>query len=200
MRTGVVLSGGSSTRFGGEKGLALFRDEPMVCLVVKIMEKVVDEVVVAVAKGRSDDYRRLLDEDVIVVEDDREGIGPLLGLVTAIKAGRGEYVAVSPCDTPLLRSEVVSLVLERGAGKDGAVPMIGGYLEPLHASYRRDVCLAAFEQTIHAGKRRPKDAYPFLDLVTVDEDTIRRVDPDLRSFANVNTREQLAALRGASSH
>jgi molybdopterin-guanine dinucleotide biosynthesis protein A len=194
MLTGVILSGGSSTRFGCEKGLVELGGRPMVSRIIQTMRPIVDEVVVAVAAGRGPEYSRLFGEDVLVVEDDVEGMGPLLGLMTALKAAHGERVAVSPCDTPLLRQEVLEMVLDRGADRDGAVPRIGGYLEPLHASYRRKTCLAAFERALEEGKRRPKDAYPLLDLAIVEEDEIRALDPDLESFMNINTRQDFSAV------
>lgn len=195
MRTGAVLSGGSSTRFGSDKGLARFGREPMVRLIVSAMKPMVDEVVVAVAKGRGEDYSSLFDNDVIVVEDEREGIGPLLGLKTALRAASGEYVVVCPCDTPLVRPGLLAMILEQGTGRDGAVPRIRGYLEPLHASYRRETCMAAFDRVLADGMRRPKDAYTTLDLAIVEEEQIMMVDPWLESFTNINTRQDLQRAR-----
>ncbi|MCJ2532381.1 MAG: molybdenum cofactor guanylyltransferase [Candidatus Thermoplasmatota archaeon] len=194
MLTGIVLSGGTGTRFGQEKGLVMLNDEPMVSRVVATMRILADEVVVAVADGRAEEYARFLSNDTIIVEDEREGIGPLHGLTTAMRAAGGDYVVVSPCDTPLLRPGVCRAVVDNGEGKDGAVPCIRGYLEPLHACYRRKICLGAFEQAVASGRRRPKDAYHLLDLATVDEEDLRRLDPHLESFINVNTQEDLAEV------
>ena len=196
MLTGIVLSGGTSTRFGQEKGLVMLNDEPMVSRVVATMRMLADEVVVAVAGGRAEEYARFLSNDTIIVEDEREGIGPLHGLTTAMRAAGGDYVVVSPCDTPLLRPEMCRAVVDNGEGKDGAVPFVRGYLEPLHACYRRKTCLDAFEQTVASGRRRPKDAYHLLNMARVDEEHIRRFDPHLESFINVNTQEDLAEVMG----
>jgi len=171
--------------------------EPMISRVVATMRILADEVVVAVAGGRAEEYAGFLSDDTIIVQDEREGIGPLYGLTTAMRAAGGDYVVVSPCDTPLLRPEVCRTVVDAGEGKDGAVPFVRGYLEPLHACYRRKTCLDAFEQTVASGRRRPKDAYHLLDLAMVDEEVIRRFDPHLESFINVNTQEDLAE---AASH
>jgi len=179
--------------------LVALDDEPMVRLVVRTMRSLTDEVVVAVARGRSPDYHRLLGNDVIVVEDELKGGGPLLGLTTALRGASGEYVIVSPCDTPLLRPEMCRAVVNHGRGRDGAVPRIRGYLEPLHASYRRKTCLDAFERTLADGMRRPKDAYRLLELTVVEEAEIRRHDPALESFMNINTREDLSRIANRQS-
>jgi len=199
MLTGIVLSGGTSTRFGQEKGLVMLNDESMVSRVVGTMRTLADEVVVAVAHGRTEEYASVLPEDTAVIEDERGGIGPLHGLTTAMRVARGDYVVVSPCDTPLLRPEMCNAVVDHGKSKDGAVPCVRGYLEPLHACYHRKTCLDAFEQTVASGRRRPKDAFHMLDLATVDEACIRRFDPHLESFINVNTQEDLAKVKARIS-
>jgi molybdopterin-guanine dinucleotide biosynthesis protein A len=192
MLTGLVLSGGTGTRFGQEKGLVMLNGQPMVSRVETTLLELADEVVVAVAGGRAKEYKSLLSDTTVIVEDETEGIGPLHGLANAMRAGRGDYVVVSPCDTPLLKSAVCRAIVDSCEGGDGAVPCVRGYLEPLHACYNRKTCLDAFEKTIASGMRRPKDAYHLLDLVTVDEEHIRRFDPSLESFINVNTRQDLA--------
>ena len=148
MITGAVLAGGTSSRFGSEKAVAQFGGRPMITHVISVLEQVADEIIVAVAPGRSARYTGIVDDDVRLVEDRQSDQGPIRGIVTALEASCGDYVIVNPCDTPLLRKEVCELVISRGKGKDGAVPRIGGFLEPLHAVYKRDPCLDAFTRVI----------------------------------------------------
>lgn len=196
MITGAVLAGGTSSRFGREKAFAEFGSAPMISHVITVLRQVTDSILVAVAPGRSSYYVDILGDDIRVVEDQQPGQGPIQGLATALEASRGEYVMVSPCDSPLLRKEVCEMVKARGMDRDGAVPRISGYLEPLHAIYRRESCLKAFVQVMEKGALRPKDAYSLLDLATVDEVELRTVDPDLVSFINVNSEETLALAVG----
>lgn len=195
MLSGVVLAGGSGTRMGQEKGLVRLGDEPLAGRVVKILDDVADEVVVAVAKGKASLYRGLLGPDVVIVEDEREGVGPLEGLVRAFETARGEYALVSPCDTPFLRTAVCREIVERSKGRDGAIPRVGGFLEPLHGAYSRTVCLEAFRAAIERGDRKPVDAYPGLDLAFVDERRLRELDPDLESFWNLNSPDDLEGAK-----
>ena len=191
MVTGAVLAGGTSSRFGSEKATAQFGNCPMIAHVVSVLSLVADDIVVAVAPGRSSYYTKIVDKDIRVVEDRHTDQGPIRGLVTALEASHEDYVIVSPCDTPLLRKEVCELIIARGRDRDGAVPRIGGFFEPLHAVYRREPCLQAFARVIEEGDMRPKEAYGELDLATVGEEELRTVDPDLISFINVNSEEAL---------
>ena len=61
-------------------------------------------------------------DDVLIVEDERTGEGPLQGLITSLERARGERVMVSPCDTPLLRADICRLLIDSSEGRDGAVP------------------------------------------------------------------------------
>ena len=193
MITGAVLAGGTSSRFGSEKAIAMFRSEHMIKHVIGVLHDVTDEVLVAVAPGRGDFYSDLLGEDFLVVEDSVSGLGPIQGLVTALDSASGDYVLVSPCDTPLLRREVCEMTISRAEGKDGAIPVVRGFLEPLHSCYSRTACLNAFAKSMEEGARRPKDAYHLLNLATVEETDLRTVDPHLVSFLNINSEEDLAA-------
>ncbi len=191
MISGAVLSGGTSTRMGEEKGLVKLGGIPMVYYVAKTMELLADEVVVAVAPGMADAYREALGEDKRVVEDDQVSMGPLAGIVTALREAKGDYVMATPCDTPFLRLDVCQAVVMFAKGRDGAVPRVRGYLEPLHSAYRRRHCLAAFEEAIEEGVKKPSDAYKLLHMVHVEEEDLRALDPHLESFWNINTAEDL---------
>jgi len=192
MLSAVVLSGGSGTRMGAEKGLLRLGGRPLVSIVVGTMWSLADEVVVAVAPGMSSEYRATLGSRPSIVEDRASGIGPLEGLAASFAVARGDIVVTSPCDTPFLSRELIQLIAGSIGDADMAVPRVGGLLEPLHAAYRRERCLRAFEETMARGERKIVTAFSGLDAVMVDEELLRAVDPELRSFWNLNTRNDLA--------
>lgn len=191
MLTGAILAGGSSSRMGQEKGLALLGGVPLVERIAETLSEVCDEIVVSVAPGRKIIYSLGLGVPAKVVEDKVGGYGPVEGLVNSLSAASGDMVIISPCDTPFLCPDVCRLLVEAAEGRDGAVPVVSGYFEPLHGVYSRKKGLNAFRKTFEAGLRKPKDAYQHLDLAHVDEDGLRSADPELLSFFNVNTAEDL---------
>lgn len=200
MLSGAILAGGTSTRMGQEKGLVLLKNKPLVSYVAKTISMVADEVVVAVAPGMSSSYSEVLGEGFGVYEDSRMHGGPLDGLITALAAAKGDYAIVCPCDTPFVRPEVMESVVRFAKGRDGAIPIIRGYIEPLHCAFRRSHCLSVFEEAVEEGVRRLADAYAMLDLVMIDEDTIRGLDLGLESFWNLNTPEDLAEAEQKMAH
>lgn len=192
MLSGAILAGGTSSRMGREKGLVLLRERPLISYVAKTISSVADEVVVAVASDMSSRYSQVLGEGFAVFEDRRKDGGPLEGLITALAASKGEYVVVCPCDTPFLRAELMESIVHFAKGRDGAIPIVHGYIEPLHCAFRRSRCLSVFEEAVDEGIRKLADAYAMLDLVTIDEDIVRGLDSGLESFWNLNTPEDLA--------
>ncbi len=191
MLTGVILAGGKSSRMGQNKALMYLNGDPMISYVIDAMLDLVDEIVISVAKGSSADYDEFSEIGFEVVEDDQEGIGPLEGLTCALRSARGEYVLVSPCDTPFLKRELCDAMIVRAAGRDGAVPVVRGLYEPLHGAFRRTAAIEAFKKAAGQGKRKPVEAFAGLDLVIMEEKELRGIDPELESFWNLNNPEDL---------
>lgn len=179
---------------GEDKGLAKVGDRPMLLHVVHALSSITADVVVAVGSGCGPGHQELLGPDVRVVEDRTSGRGPLEGLCNAFGAVRGTYVVVAPCDVPLLRTEVLELLVGRSSGRDGAVPVVRGYLEPLVAVYKREEALRRFSNELETGLGRVGKALEGMDICRVEEEDLRRADSQLLSFWNVNSKEDLEAV------
>ncbi|MGQ9588278.1 MAG: molybdenum cofactor guanylyltransferase, partial [Thermoplasmata archaeon] len=89
---------------GQEKGLIELGGVPLIVHVSRTVASIVDETLVSVGKGRAQEYAGILGEGTRIVEDEREDIGPLEGLIRTFSCAKGEYILVSPCDTPFLKA------------------------------------------------------------------------------------------------
>ena len=105
------------------------------------------------------------------------------------------------CDLPFVQAAVFAhlcaIATEQAGGGDrwdAVVPVVGGYEEPLHALYHAR-CLPAITARLAAGARRVISFMPDVRTCYVDEAALRAIDPELRSFVNVNTPEEWAAVR-----
>lgn len=188
--TGVsaaVMAGGKSRRMGRDKAwLDLGDGRPIVRRVIEVLREVADEVLVVANDER---YRSL---GLRVVPDRFPEGGALGGIATGVGAATHDRVLVAACDMPFLRPEVFRLVVERGEGHDAVVPRVGGEFETLHALYKK-ACLAPMERALASGKMRVISFFGDVRVLVLDEDELKAVDPDLRSFTNVNTPEELRA-------
>jgi molybdopterin-guanine dinucleotide biosynthesis protein A len=199
MKSAVILAGGKSTRMGIDKCTVLFRGKPLIFWPYSVLKNLVDEVIISVSMGRNTSaLGNFLGSEVKIVADEIADMGPILGMLSSFKSANGEYVACSPCDSPFLKEELYLKLFEHAKGADGAVPEIDGYWEPLHGVYKRDVMIEAIEKVVDLGKMKPTDVYDFLDIRKLTHDAVTAIDPDLVSFVNINSFEDLTRASSIS--
>jgi len=182
----IVLAGGRSRRMGSDKALVEFCGQRMIDRVTVTLGTLADPVVV-VAR-RSSDVGGINGR---VVEDARPYEGPLPALVAGLRATGEERNVVVACDMPFLKPPLL-----RGLGDlldgtiDAVVPITGDGAQPLHAAYG-DCAIEPLLSAIASGERSLKGALERLRVRWVPEVEWKPLDPDGRSFLNVNTPEEL---------
>lgn len=127
-----------------------------------------------------------------VVSDDFPDSGPLGGIATALRHARHESVLIVAVDMPCVSVDLLGAMATYEFQGDALVPIIGQF-QPLHAIYRRS-CLPAIERQIAAGALRISRVFDHLYVNFLDDEWVGRFDPDGRSFANVNTPDDIARL------
>jgi len=194
-RTAIVLAGGESSRFGSNKALQVLAGDPLVCHVVEHLSHVIDEILIIIGWDESGaEYEAILPSQVRVMNDEQERKTPLMGIVSGLRAARSEYTLVSACDIPFVNEEVIELLFRCASGVDAAIPRWKtGHIEPLEAVYRTASTLqAALETLVPSDQplRRMIGRLSRVAYVSV-ENEISKIDPDLRTFFNVNTRQDM---------
>jgi molybdopterin-guanine dinucleotide biosynthesis protein A len=172
--TGALLVGGASERFGSSKSFARIDGETLAERAWRILATACDE---RIAVGKSADAVGL---PFPIVDDGTSVRAPLAGVVAALRGATYEVCVVLPVDCPL----VTARLLRRFAAAcaDAAVPETG----PLPGAYRR-TALPLLERRLRDGKLALHEALAELD--------VRRVTADANELVNVNTPEDLKALR-----
>jgi molybdopterin-guanine dinucleotide biosynthesis protein A len=179
---GAILAGGKSGRMGRDKATMDAGGATMVERSLEALRPIASPIVVVSDTG---DKFRL--DGCCEIADRTPGLGPTGGIVTALQyLGRGLHLVVA-CDMPFLKTELLSLLLHLAEdGDDAVVPLLQGRPEPLCAAYR-DTALPLFEQFLLNRQRAVHLALETLNTRYVDEDQLKRIDPELASFINVNT-------------
>lgn len=191
---GIVLAGGESRRFGGDKLRATIDGVSLLRRAVERLAPLCTEVIVVADRGRRVGPRvRAL---ASVVRDEPPGAGPLAGLATGLSAaaGRAEAALVVAADMPFVSPEAVALVLAALDGHDAAVPLFDGRQQVLHAAYAPRVAGLA-RQALRDGESSVLALLRRLDVAEAPEAAVRAVDPQGRTFFGVNTRDDLALAR-----
>jgi molybdopterin-guanine dinucleotide biosynthesis protein A len=187
----IILAGGSSSRLNSDKGTVELAGKPLLKYIVDAVEGLVDEiVVVASSKERADVYSKIVSSSkACFIVDEYDSKGPLIGALTGFKAVNGEYSLLLPVDTPFVSREVLSLLFELCVDKAVAVPRwTNNEIEPLHAVYRTKEALKAVEEAFVQGEEDMQAMVNRLRGVRyISTLVIEQLDPDLRTFFNVNT-------------
>ena len=193
-RSAVILAGGSSRRFGQNKGLLELAGIPLVLHVVDKALPVVDEAVVVVS---SDAQRRaftcLLQDKATVVVDKFEKQSPLVGALTGFERVRGKHSLLLPCDTPFISTRVLSLLLDLCINRNAAIPRWPNeYIEPFQAVYHTKSALRAAEIALDEKKLDMQSMILHMTRVRyISTLVLRQMDPKLLTFFNINTPEDL---------
>ena len=191
--TGVIVAGGKSRRFGSDKASATLRGRPLLQWVRDALAPIVNEIVVVTAAGQTLPPMHP-SIPVTVVEDREPERGPLGGLATGFAVAASPVCFAVSCDAPLLHTAVAARIVDALDDHDAVLPEVGGFQQPLVAAYRRDPCLAAAEAALAAGVNKVLDAFAALNVLALGEDRLTILDPDIRSFRNANSPEELAAI------
>ncbi|MEE9418933.1 MAG: molybdenum cofactor guanylyltransferase [Desulfatiglandaceae bacterium] len=187
--SGVILAGGKSSRYGKNKAFIKINGIPLIEKVITVMGSVFQELIIITNTPHKYSHLRLP-----VYKDLIEGLGPLGGIftgLTAISKDAGFFVA---CDMPSLNRELLRHMVECKDDFDAVVPRISGKMEALYALYR-NTCLPAIRRQIDSREYQIFRFFPEVSVRYVDEGEIRQFDPELRSFFNVNTPQELQEIQ-----
>ena len=143
MPAGIVLAGGRSSRMGEPKAWLDWHGAPLLRRLCGIVARGArGPVVVVRAPGQE---LPPLPGGVRVVDDAREGRGPLQGILAGLEAVDADVAFVASVDLPFLHPEFVAAVCRAAEGADAAVPHLGGHAQPLAAAYRPALAPVASE-------------------------------------------------------
>lgn len=194
-RSGVIVAGGRSRRFGDrEKALAEFDGDPLLRRVADRVGRVVDELVVNCRAEQVDPFRRALADapyDPRFAVDEPPDRGPVAGMAAGLRAAAAPVAVATACDMPTLDPAFLDSLFADARGATGAVPTFDGSRQPLAAVYRVtptvEACAAALDSEPDPGFGGVLDR---LDPDVVPEATVReRTDGD--AFRNVNAQSDL---------
>ena len=185
--TGVILSGGLATRYDGtEKALLQVGGIRLLDRIYEIYTELFDEIILV-----TNTPQKFLEWDLLIVPD----LFPIRSSLTGIHAGlffmTNPFAFISACDTPFLKKDVVETIIEKiESDIDIIMPETSAGLEPLCAVYSRR-CLETAQHHLEQEKLKVIKAFRKSRMKMISEKALRKKDPDLLSFFNINTSDDL---------
>ncbi|MFO7539078.1 MAG: molybdenum cofactor guanylyltransferase [Chloroflexota bacterium] len=184
--TVAIMAGGQSSRMGQDKSFVPFQGRPMI---ERVQERVTGlGVELVVITNHPDEYAYL---GLPMYSDIYPDRGPLGGIYTAVFQARHPYTLVVACDMPWLNRALLVHMIRLRRQADIIVPRWEKFPEPLHAIYSK-ACLPPIKEQLQSDQLKITRFFGQVEVHFVDRPVIEQFDPDGRSFANLNTPEELA--------
>ena len=181
----VVLAGGRSERMGAAKATLKFGGVTMLERIVAELGHEFADIVVVAAPADLDPISAKLGARII--HDEVAYAGPVGALARGLHAAAHDVVFACSCDLPMLNAGVAKNLCAMLPGFDAVISKIGERLQPLHAAYAKDLAIKAAEKMIAEKEQRLREIVRFLNARIVRESELRKADPELASFLNINT-------------
>jgi molybdopterin-guanine dinucleotide biosynthesis protein A len=189
---GLVLAGGRSLRFGGEKAAALLGGRPLLLWAALRLQASCGAVAVNVRPGTEAEVLAKANGLPALYDAPGDADGPLAGVRAGLAwaAGIGaRALAVSPCDAPLLPADLFARLID-AAGQGAAMAETGDGLQPL-CSVWPVTALPAVSAALAGGAHPPT----WRVLEGLGAARVHFEPPE--AFANLNTREDLLRAQAA---
>lgn len=183
---GVILAGGHGSRLGGEdKGLVEVAERPMIDYVVDRFAPQVNQLFIN-ANRNIDRYREL--GYPVICDTVEDFAGPLAGIAVVLNRCGSPYLAISPCDSPFLPTDLVARLAKPLSNSHATVSVAvgGGRPQPVFAIISAQL-QHSLNDYLAGGGRKIMSWYRQQDLVEVD------FGSDTSPFANINAPDELAA-------
>lgn len=185
--TGVILAGGLNTRFSGaNKALMQIGGKQILDRIYTVFSNLFEEIILV-----TNDPVKYLDWDLKIVTD----IYPYRSSLTGIHAGlfysTKTHSFITACDTPFLNKELVEAIICAVEPQiDIVIPETSTGLEPLCAVYSKR-CQKPIENQIKNQEFKIDKFFNKVRVKKISDKELRRKDPELTSFFNVNTPSSL---------
>lgn len=186
--TGVILAGGQNKRFDGQnKALLRISGRRIIDRLIAVYTLIFDQIVLV-----TNDPAPYMDIDALIVSDHYDERSSLNGLHAGLYAAAHEHAFFCACDTPFIQGALIQHIVDQiDRRADLIIPVTSAGYEPMFAVYGK-TCLSAMAWQLDHDRLKIQGIFPKVRLKTVAEADLRAKDPELISFFNINTPEDLA--------
>ncbi len=179
--TGVILAGGSNRRFPIPKGLLKIGNKRIIETLLEIYQEFFDEIIIS-----TNSPELYFPYNVKLVGDVYPSMGPLVGIYSSLINASNDGIFVTPCDAPFVKRELIEYLIDLHREEPVVICRYKGIIHPLIGIYTKKI-LENIEHAIITGRIRIVDLLNDVDCRIVQEKALIHIDPEGRSFVNINT-------------
>ena len=177
-----IQAGGYSKRMGRDKALLEFNNLTLIEYIIQRGKSLTNNIVITT--NTPEKYAFL---DLPMFSDQISLSGTLVGISTALQAANTPYVAIVACDMPFFSPALFhhEQSILKSDDLHAVVPQTEKGIEPLHAVYQRETCLAAINQSLQNEELSPKKWLQKISVKFIQD--LGGFNPTHEMFMNINT-------------
>jgi len=185
--TGVILAGGQNIRFSGtNKALIRVDGKCILDRIYDVFSNLFEEIILV-----TNDPIQYVEWNFNIVTDIFSVRSSLTGIHTGLFYMTTPYAFFAACDIPFLKKGLVETILNHiEPGVDIVIPETSKGFEPLCSVYSKK-CLKPIEQQLVKQELKIRQVFQKVRVKKLPESILRQNDPDLVSFYNINTHDDL---------
>lgn len=185
--TAVILSGGENRRIPLIKGFIEVDGKRIIESQIELLRAIFEKVIISTNTPELYFYL-----GVPMIGDIQLQRGPMSGILSVLLSTGEDEIFVIACDMPFIKPDLIRHILREKAG-DATMPVFSGKPEPLLAVYTKNT-IGVMEKAIMEGKTSLRDMLDEINVRYIKDSETRAIDPEGRSFVNVNTEDDLKQL------
>jgi len=182
--TGIILSGGKSSRMGSDKGLLRLNEKSLIQYSIDALKEFCDKILICANKSGYESF------GYPILKDIYPDLGPIGGLYTGLSGSDTESNFILSCDMPFINPQTIIHLLSKRDERLASIPIHSKKLiEPLCAGYSKTI-IPELKKQIRIRDFKLMNLLKKVDVSWVKIDSgLEFYHPDL--FFNVNDQDSL---------
>jgi len=179
----ILLAGGKSKRMGINKAFLKIGDRTFIDIIYQKMNELFSEIIVVTDVPQKISHLKARITSDLLRKGEKNA---LRGIHAGLSVAANPACFVIGCDMPFLSISLIKYMSQFALDYDVVVPLLEGYFQPLFAFYNTRT-LSLIEQSLKEERYKISDLYPHFHLKEISEEIVKKHDPSLVSFTNINS-------------
>ncbi len=188
----LILAGGENKRLPVTKGFLELKGRKIIESSIGLLKGIFGSVIISTNSPESYFYL-----GVPMVGDVMNYRGPMTGIFSALATLEETEIFVTACDMPFIRPDLIRYIVGRWANTwEAVIPIFNGEPQPLLGVYSKKL-MPKMEESIRKRIRGLREFLNTREVHYIEEDGVRLIDQEGRSFVNINTIQDYEKERSA---
>jgi len=180
----LIVAGGENKRFPVIKGFLEVDGKRIIESTIELLSKIFDRVIIS-----ANDPELYFYLSVPMIGDIIEYRGPMTGILSVLTIPEVSEIFVTACDMPFINAMLIKYIVDKWEKEyDALIPIFDDKPQPLLGIYSKRIA-KSMEQSIKNGERSLREFLRGINVLYIKEEEVRNIDPEGRSFININTIE-----------